>query len=87
MKSFPRMISLLSFVLLISVPAFAQLSTGSMSGTVTDATGAVVPGAKVNARQGSTGRTLETVTSEGGLYAFPNLDVGAYTLTIEQNRL
>ena len=84
MKSFPRMISLLSFVLLISVPAFAQLSTGSMSGTVTDATGAVVPGANVTARQESTGRTLETVTSEGGLYAFPNLDVGAYTLTIEQ---
>ncbi len=66
-KSFPRSVSLCFFLLLISITAFAQLSTGSMSGTVTDATGAVVAGAKVIARQEATGRTLETVTSEGGL--------------------
>ena len=82
MKFFPRAITLLSFLLFILAPAFAQLSTGSMSGTVTDATGAVVARAKVTATHDSTGRALETVTSEGGLYAFPNLDVGAYTLTI-----
>ncbi|MDQ3652302.1 MAG: TonB-dependent receptor [Acidobacteriota bacterium] len=39
----------------------------------------------MTARQEATGRTLETVTSEAGLYSFPNLDVGPYTLTIEQS--
>nr|MBA3443118.1 carboxypeptidase regulatory-like domain-containing protein [Pyrinomonadaceae bacterium] len=84
MKFFPRAVFSVLFLLFISVPAFAQLSTGSMSGTVTDASGAVVPGARVTARQDATGRTLETVASEAGLYAFPNLDVGPYTVTVEQ---
>ncbi|MDQ3013999.1 MAG: carboxypeptidase-like regulatory domain-containing protein, partial [Acidobacteriota bacterium] len=85
MKFFLRVVSINSFLLFALVPAFAQLSTGSMSGTVMDPTGAVVAGAKVIARHEANGRTLETVTSEAGLYSFPNLDVGPYTLTIEQS--
>jgi hypothetical protein len=84
MSTSRRVVSLLSLLLLLAVPALAQLSTGSMSGTVTDASGAAVPEAKVTATQDSTGRTLETVTTSAGLYAFPNLDVGTYTLTVEK---
>jgi hypothetical protein len=84
MKSIHRAVSSVSLLLLLAIPAFAQLSTGSMSGTVTDASGAAVPDAKVTATQESTGRTLETVTTSAGLYVFPNLDVGQYTLTVEK---
>lgn len=85
MKSLPRAVSLFSSLLLVSVSAFAQLSNGSMAGTVTDSNGAVVAGAKVTATQDSTGRVFDTVTSDAGLYAFANLDVGTYTLTVEQS--
>jgi hypothetical protein len=55
-----------------------------MSGSLTDPSGAAVAGAKVVATQTSTGRTFETFTTEAGLYAFPNLDVGPYSLTAEK---
>ncbi|HEY2930713.1 MAG TPA: carboxypeptidase-like regulatory domain-containing protein, partial [Acidobacteriota bacterium] len=85
MNTFRRLASFLSFLLVLSVPSLAQLSTGSMSGTVTDSSGAAVGGATVTATQTNTGRTLVTVTTEAGLYAFPNLDVGPYTLSVEKS--
>jgi hypothetical protein len=85
MKMFRRTITFLVLLLLSSQIVFAQLSSGSMSGTVTDASGAVVADAKVTATQTASGRTFTTVTTGAGLYAFPNLDVGAYSLTIEKS--
>src|SRR5688572_20148054 len=79
--------SALLFVLLVCgfIPAaFAQLSGGSLSGTVTDPSGAAVGGATVAVTHVTTGRQLQTVTTDAGLYAFPNLDVGGYTLTVEK---
>ncbi len=70
--------------LLTATLAFAQNSGGSLSGAVTDANGASLAKAKVIAKQDSTGRQFETVTTSEGLYAFSNLDVGAYTLMVEQ---
>ncbi len=55
-----------------------------MSGTVTDPNGAVIPGAKVVATHMPTGRGYETVTTEAGLYVFPTLPAGPYTLTVTQ---
>jgi len=72
------------FLLLSAALCLAQVSTGSLSGTVTDASGAVVAGATVTATHVSTGRALQTMSTEAGLYAFPNLDVGAYTITVEK---
>ena len=74
-----RTVSFLSLLLVLSIPGFAQLSTGSLSGTVTDRSGGAVAGATVTATQTTTGRSLLTVSTEAGLYAFPNLDVGTYT--------
>lgn len=54
-----------------------------MAGTVTDQNGSAVAGAKVTATQDSTGRKLTTVTTSEGLYVFPNLDIGSYTVTVE----
>lgn len=64
--------------------AWAQTSTGSISGTVTDPNAAVVPGAKVTALHTATGREYQTVTTDAGLYVFPSLPVGLYTLSVEQ---
>lgn len=54
-----------------------------MNGTVTDATGASVPNATVTVVNADTALTRTTLTSDAGLYTFPNLPVGTYTLTVE----
>lgn len=64
--------------------AFAQVATGSLSGTVLDSNGASVPGASVAVRNDATGVELKTVSSEGGLYVFATMPTGAYTLAVEK---
>lgn len=84
MKVFRQTITLLSLLLLASSLAFAQSGKGSLSGGVTDAGGANIAGAKISAKSAQTGVTLETVTTSAGLYVFPVLDPGSYTVTVEQ---
>ncbi|MGH9845748.1 MAG: carboxypeptidase regulatory-like domain-containing protein, partial [Blastocatellia bacterium] len=83
MKTMRHAVSFLCLLLFTATAAFAQNSAGSLSGTVTDSNGGAVAKAKVTAKQDSTGRQFETVTTSEGLYAFPNLDVGSYTVTVE----
>ena len=75
--------ALLLFLLFASL-AVAQTSTSRISGTVTDATGAVVPGATVTAKNEATGVAYTQQTTDAGLYAFPSLPVGNYTITVEK---
>jgi hypothetical protein len=63
--------------------ALAQSDRGSITGTVTDATGGVVPGASVVAENPQTGTRYETVTTSAGSYTLPQVPVGTYNLTIE----
>lgn len=63
--------------------AFAQTGVGSISGQVTDPAGAAVPGASIRLVQDATNRETTTVSSDSGVYSFPALDVGAYTLYVE----
>ena len=74
--------------LLFSIVALAtlsaQLNTGSMSGVITDPNSALIPSAKVVALHEPTRQEFETVTSAAGLYVFPSLPVGPYTLRVEQ---
>ncbi|HEY2467536.1 MAG TPA: carboxypeptidase-like regulatory domain-containing protein [Terracidiphilus sp.] len=60
--------------------AMAQTVTGSVRGTVSDATGAVVPGATVRITNTSTGVTGQTVSGKSGLYDFEFLVLGSYTV-------
>jgi hypothetical protein len=69
---------------LVATPVWAQATSGSMSGTITDPNGAMVPGAKVAAVHVPTGRAFSTTASESGLYVFPNLPPGPYEVTVEQ---
>jgi hypothetical protein len=68
----------------LSLPARAQSAgTASVQGTVTDATGAAVPNAKLVLTQTDTG-TSRTTTSDGaGLYSLPNVPVGPYSLSVD----
>ncbi|MGB8012953.1 MAG: carboxypeptidase-like regulatory domain-containing protein [Terriglobales bacterium] len=64
--------------------AFAQGGRGSISGLVSDPTGAIVSGAKVTALNHATGVALHTVTSDAGLYSFVSLTPGHYLITVSQ---
>jgi hypothetical protein len=60
-----------------------QTSTSLLSGTVFDNSGAVVSGAIVTAINEATGTTLKQLTNNSGLYAFPSVLAGAYTIEVE----
>ena len=62
--------------------AKAQVLYGSISGSITDVSGAVIPGAKVTVSNDSTGLTRSDTTDANGLYRLLDLPEGAYTLTV-----
>jgi len=74
----------IAFALGIStMPAFGQTgSQGKIIVSATDATGAVIPGAKLELVQASTNSTWQGVTESKGIYTFVDLPIGAYKLTV-----
>ena len=72
-----------AILLLLSVAPWvsAQVTGGSMSGTVTDGTGAAVAGAKILIKNTDTGITRETTTDSAGYFSAPNLTAGPYSVT------
>ena len=84
-KFFALSALLMSFALFAG-SVFAQTTTtGSIEGTVTDSTGAAVPGVTVTAtRQG--GRSVTATTNEEGLFRIPNVEPGSYTVTIAADK-
>src|SRR5579871_6427158 len=65
-----------------SIGAFAQ-STGTIQGTVTDASGAAVPNASVTIRNQATGEERTTQAGAAGLYVVPSLPVGTYRIEVK----
>ena len=63
--------------------AFAQRSTTSLSGTVTDSSGAVIPAAKVELTSASEGFARTDSTNSAGAYLFPDLTPGVYNIAVE----
>jgi hypothetical protein len=61
-----------------------QMDRASLSGTVSDATGAVVPGAKVEAVQTATQAKFSALTNDSGVYNFIGLPIGDYTVSAEK---
>lgn len=66
---------------LLAVPAFAQEQTGAIQGVVRDTSGAVLPGVTVEARSPQVVGASTTVTDAEGIYRFPALPPGTYTIT------
>lgn len=71
----------------ISQSAWAQEVTASITGTVTDPSGAAVPGATVTATSQERGLTYTDVTNDSGLYRIAQLPVGTYALKVLEIRV
>jgi hypothetical protein len=82
----PAILALSMYLLLVSglLPfvAVAQTTTGSIVGTITDASQAVVPQATVTAANASTGVAAKTVANASGEYEFLSLPAGSYSITV-----
>src|ERR1039457_6271633 len=70
-------------ILLFTVAAFAQSDRGTITGSVTDPAAAVVPGAKVSAKNLDNGSTFETTTTDTGNFTLASLPAGKYQLNVE----
>src|SRR2546430_17615022 len=73
-----------AFILLatVSAAAYGQGPRSSLSGTVVDSSGAVIPGASVNVKNNATGSTFDVVTTDKGTFNIPALDAGPTTLPV-----
>ena len=70
-----------------ALPVSAQITTGTISGAVKDAQGAVVPGATVTLVSAARGTTTETQTNTDGDFVFPNVTAGTYLGPRDDGRL
>ena len=66
---------------LLSLPVFSQTSKGSIAGNVTDSSGAVIPGASVNATSKETGEARTVTTGPTGSYRIEAVNPGTYKIT------
>ncbi|MCE5311410.1 MAG: carboxypeptidase regulatory-like domain-containing protein [Acidobacteriales bacterium] len=79
-----KLVIALAVTLALVVPVtFAQAITGTISGVIKDPNGAVVPGAKVVARNAGTNATTSAITDVAGTYKIINLVSGEYVLEVE----
>ena len=78
---FIRSILLPAVLMLLPAAAFAQQFRATITGTVVDAQGAVVPGVTVTALNTDTNVSIEAVTNEKGAYALQQLTPGPYRIT------
>src|SRR3984957_6648348 len=71
--------------LLLTAPLHAQQNLGAINGTVTDASGAAVQGAKVTVKNNGTNLQLDKVTKNDGSFEFVDLPLGTYTVTFARD--
>ncbi|MEO7660325.1 MAG: carboxypeptidase-like regulatory domain-containing protein, partial [Pyrinomonadaceae bacterium] len=82
MRKFTKFL-IVGLALLTTQIAIHAQTTGSMSGTVTDPSGAVVPGATVTVVNTATGAERSAVASSTGAFDFQALQPGNYTISVE----
>lgn len=73
------------FAVLLGTPTFGQSSSGSITGTVKDAGGAVVPGATVTATNPATGFSQTAASGDDGVFVFAILPPATYTIIVERS--
>ncbi len=76
-----RILSIFAFLLFSSAAVFGQ-DTVNLSGTITDSTGAVIPGANVKAISLTTGTERSAASSDQGFYSIPQLHPGLYKIVV-----
>ncbi len=67
---------------LLSASLYSQQVNGTLTGTITDASGSLLPGASVRVQSKDTNASRETVTDGSGNYTIPFLPAGAYTVSV-----
>jgi hypothetical protein len=83
MRGFARFLSLFCFLVsLVALPSFAQAPTGTIRGTVTDPSKAVVPNATVTVKNKGTGAERKVTTSSTGEFQIPTLPPGEYEVKV-----
>ncbi len=84
MRSLARLSSVLVLAMLCVAPVLAQVTnTGSISGSVTDPSGAVVANASISVTNNDTGVENATTSSDNGTFSIAQLPRGSYTVTVE----
>jgi hypothetical protein len=73
----------LTVVTFLVMPLGGQTTTGTISGTVVDPAGALIPGAMVSVTNEATGESRSIITSESGNFSFPSLLPATYTIKVE----
>ncbi|MBI2150186.1 MAG: carboxypeptidase regulatory-like domain-containing protein, partial [Acidobacteria bacterium] len=69
--------------LVLSAYSFAQTSNATLGGTISDASGALIPGVSISATHNGTGIVSTVVSNDSGAYQFASLQTGTYTVTAE----
>src|SRR2546427_3178451 len=85
--AFPLRLSFLAVALMLVFslpPSYGQIVTATLSGTITDPTGAAIPEASVTATKVATGAATKATTDGAGNYSLPSLPPGIYKLTVEK---
>ncbi|MGB8654643.1 MAG: carboxypeptidase-like regulatory domain-containing protein, partial [Candidatus Acidiferrales bacterium] len=75
----------LACFLVFSAPAFAQSTFGTVTGTITDSSGAAIPGTQVTLTNTATATKVMQITGSDGLYTFVNVIPGDYRLDAEKS--
>ncbi len=79
------MLRLLALLVVLAAAAFPQGERATITGTVTDTTQAIIPGARITLRNSGTNITTSAVSNAAGIYVFPALTPGTYDVTFEKD--
>ena len=85
MASSLRVLALLFVIVSLSCCSFAQTDRANLEGTVTDASGSTISGARVQILEAATNQALERRSNSEGFYRFPAVAVGQYTVTVSNS--
>ena len=78
-----RSVQIAALLLLFICPKMARAqSTASLQGTISDASGAVIPNAKITVHNAATGEERNSISDAAGLYVVPSLTVGTYKVNV-----
>jgi hypothetical protein len=80
-----RLMSILTLAIVLASPSVAQTTTGTISGTVVDPSGNIIPNARVSVTNEATGDTRRVDTTNTGDFSFPSLLPATYTVQVEIN--
>src|SRR5580765_2551115 len=81
MRTLHMLAIVFTLVFFAATPIFSQSSNGTISGTLADASGAVVPGVTVTATNNATGIVKTVMSNDAGAYNFASLQPGTYKIT------